>query len=202
MAHRMSTPFRRLRIVMVGAALVASPPAALACGYHDDVSLARGVLNWVYPDALHVVGAISAAVSERRLPAVAPGRGMTGLSGYHATARDLRQYAALLRAQTDEALPAFSLLLVEPMLWTRFVAADGRLSVQLHVAAPRPGDLVLVSGEAVVHAIANGRLTIGEAHRRGLVRFYGAPDQVARFLALYAGVGSLAPGDGEPSQLR
>lgn len=43
-----------------------SPSPSLACGYHDDVAMARGLLNWVYPDALHVLGAISAAVAERR----------------------------------------------------------------------------------------------------------------------------------------
>ena len=32
-----------------------------ACGFHDDVTLARGIMNWVYPDALHVVGAISSS---------------------------------------------------------------------------------------------------------------------------------------------
>jgi len=49
---------RMAQIVMIGALIAGSPPeTGWACGYHDDVSLARGVLNWVYPDALHVVGA-------------------------------------------------------------------------------------------------------------------------------------------------
>jgi len=55
---------------LFGALTIWSQSDGDACGYHDDVSLARGALNWVYPDALHVVGAISTAVAERRLPAI------------------------------------------------------------------------------------------------------------------------------------
>jgi hypothetical protein len=107
---------RLTRTVVFGAVIIWAPSAA-ACGYHDDVSLARGVLNWIYPDALHVVGAISAAVAERRLPAGASVRGGLGLVGYHGTARALDQYAQQLRMAAGEMPhPTFALLLIEPML--------------------------------------------------------------------------------------
>src|SRR5262245_65481879 len=92
--------------------MLAAQPHAVACGYHDDVSLARGVLNWTYPDALHVVGAISMAVAERRLPAPAPAGGGFGLLGYHGTVRALDQHAQQLRTSSgDMPRPTFSLLL-------------------------------------------------------------------------------------------
>src|SRR5262245_42752873 len=110
-------------IFMVGALIICSPSETAACGYHDDVSLARGILNWVYPDALHVVGAVSTAVADRRLPAGASMRGGIGLLGYHGTVRALAQHAQQLSTSSGEVpRPTFSLLLIEPMLWTRFVS--------------------------------------------------------------------------------
>ena len=54
----------------LAAGLMASGPAseALRCGYDDPQSVSRGVLNWIYPDSLHVIGAISREVAARRLP--------------------------------------------------------------------------------------------------------------------------------------
>jgi hypothetical protein len=185
---------RLTRIFMLGALITWSPFEAAACGYHDDVSLARGVLNWVYPDALHVVGAISMAIAERRLPAQAPGRGGLGLLGYHGTVRTLDQHAQQLRISSGEMLPpTFSLLLIEPMLWTRFVSDGGDLRTQVHVSGPQAGDLVVISGEVAIRAVANNGLTIREAYRSGLLRLYGTDEQVRSFLALYDQVGRLRP---------
>jgi hypothetical protein len=173
-----------------GFIVASSPREAAACGYHDDVSLARGVLNWVYPDALHVIGAISTAVAERRLPAGAPVRGALGLLGYHGTVRAIDQHAQQLRTAAGEmAAPTFSLLLIEPMLWTRFVADEGDMQTQVHVSGPQARDLVVISGEEVIRAIANNALTVGEAYRSGLIRLYGTDEQVRSFLTRYEQVG-------------
>ena len=181
---------RLVRTLVFGTMMSWLPPAAVACGYHDNVSLARGVLNWVYPDALHVVGAIATAVAERRLPAGTPARDGPGLLGYHGAVRSLDQHAQQLRMLSGEAPPpAFSLLLIEPMLWTRFVADGGDLRAQVHISGPQAGDLVLISGEEVIREVTRNRLTVGEAHRAGLIRLYGTEEQVARFLTLYDQVG-------------
>ena len=182
------------RILMGGALVIWSPSAAIACGYHDDVSLARGILNWVYPEALHVVGAISAAVAERRLPAGAPMRGGLGLAGYHGAVRTLDQHAQQL-SQSSGGMPrpTFSLLLIEPMLWTRFISDGADVQTRVHVSGPQGGDLVVISGEEVIRAVANNRLTVGEAYRSGLIRLYGTEEQVRSFLTLYDQVGRLPP---------
>jgi hypothetical protein len=184
---------RLARIVLSGALIVTGPPAVFACGYHDDVTLARGVLNWVYPDALHVVGAIATAVTERRLPP--PTSAEPDLWAYQRTVRSLDQYARQLRNVSGEAQPpSFALLLIEPMLWTRFVAQGDDLRSQAHVPGPESGELVLISGENVIREIVGNRLTIGEAHRLGLVRLYGAKEQVGVFLSRYSAVGHSPPG--------
>jgi hypothetical protein len=183
---------RLARILMFGTMMSWLPPAAVACGYHDNVSLARGVLNWVYPDALHVVGAISTAVAERRLPV--PTSTERGPWGYHRAVRSLDQHAQQLGTLSGKTPPpAFSLLLIEPMLWTRFVSDGDDLRAQVHASAPQPGDLVLISGEEVIREITRNRLTIGEAHRHGLIRLYGTEEQVALFLALYSQIGGPRP---------
>jgi hypothetical protein len=186
---------RRLTPIFMLCTLVAwSPSEAAACGYHDDVSLARGILNWVYPDALHVVGAISTAIAERRLPAGSPVRGGFGLLGYHGTVRTLDQHAQQLHMSSGEMLPpTFSLLLIEPMLWTRFVSDGGDVRTQVHVSGPQAGDLVVISGEQVIRAVASNGLTIGEAYRSGLIRLYGTDEQVRSFLTLYDHVGRPRP---------
>ena len=178
---------RLFRASLFGTIMLSLPLAAVACGYHDDVALARGVLNWVYPDALHVLGAVSTAVAERRLPAVTL-RGGLGISGYHGTVRALDQYAQQLRMSAG-AMPTFSLLLIEPMLWTRFVSDGDDVRAQVHVSGPQADDLVVISGEEVIRAVASNRLAVGEAYRSRLIRLYGTDEQVAAFLVLCEQVG-------------
>jgi hypothetical protein len=162
----------RALAIVLGILLATAGSAARACGYHDDVSVARGALNWSYPDSLHVIGAISRAVSDRRLPPPnfdASARDLFG-SKYRKSVRSLQRLGEALNAVADKtSAPPIALVLVEPMMWTRFTADAAGLKAEVHVAGPDPGDLVLVSGEAVVHEIAEGRLAVAEAHRLGLL---------------------------------
>jgi hypothetical protein len=180
--------------VLALALTVGSRSATLACGYHDDVSLARGFLNWIYPDALHVLGAITGATVEGRLPApkaAAPAREVFG-TGYRETIRSQERLAAAFRSASANQRSRFavSIVLVEPMLWTRFNADEGgELNAQMHVSGPERGDLIAVSGEMVVAALADSRLTIGEAQRAGLIRLYGSDEQIAWFLVTFRDVG-------------
>lgn len=129
------------------------------------------------------------AVAERRLPAPATvGR---GLFGYHDIVRSLERHAQQLRIASGETTPrTFSLVLIEPMLWTRFVSEGSDVRMHVHVSGPQPGDLVMISGEDVIREIANNRLSVGEAYRSGLIRLYGTEKQIAFFLNLYDQVGS------------
>jgi hypothetical protein len=179
--------------LLLGAALlVLFVSASRACGFHSDVSIARGVLNWAYPEALHVIGAITAATAARRLTHRASPTDPFG-AHYRATVTALERLAELLGAGSDAAPPlSFSLVLVEPMLWTQFEAGPHGLHAQVHVSGPQPDHLVLVSGEDVIRAIANEELGIGEAYRLGLIRSYGSEENIARFLRLAEDAGHAA----------
>jgi hypothetical protein len=165
---------------------------ALACGYENPQLVLRGVLNWAYPDSLHVLGAISREVAGRRLPLAnfnQAGRDLFGRR-LRATTTALNEFAELLGAASSETpQPAFSLVLVEPVLWTRFEPSPNGYHAKVHVASAEPGDLVLVTGEAVISEIALGRLTVGEAGERGLIRFYGSQKQRSNFIDIYRLVG-------------
>jgi hypothetical protein len=167
--------------------LALSPTGGRSCGYHDDVSIARGVLNWTYPDALHVIGAISAAVAQKQLTYHGDERVAPGFFGlqYHATVKALGQFADSLRAAPRGSLSSVSLVLIEPMLWTRFEMAADELHTRFHVQGPEPGDLVLVSGQDVIRALASRQMTIAEAYNLGLIRLYGTEKQSAAFLGTF-----------------
>ncbi|MBP2237016.1 hypothetical protein J2Z31_003530 [Sinorhizobium kostiense] len=188
----------RLFLLSLAVAATLSPSASSACGYHDDVSMARGLLNWVYPDALHVLGSISTAVAAHRLPPPDPAAGAPDLFGakYRKTLRSLERLGRGLGATSGGRRgPSVSVVLIEPMLWARFEPGEGGLRTRVHATGPEPDDVVLVSGEAVIDAIARGRLTIGEAHRFGLVRLYGSAAQQVQFLLAYDRVGREPPAD-------
>jgi hypothetical protein len=175
-------------------------PASEACGFHDDVSMSRGALNWVYPDSLHVVGAISAAVMEKRLTVRAEERSAGDLFGaqYNATVRTLKRFGESLVLAPGVAAVPFSVVLVESMLWTRFESVAGELRAEFHIQGPQPGDLVVVTGDNVVREVGAGRLSTAEAHGLGLVRLYGSERQVAAFLDAFRAVASGQHSRNEP----
>lgn len=176
----------------IAAAVALSPSATLGCGYDDDVSVARGLLNWIYPDALYVVGAMTAAVAEHQLPPPNFNSAKPDLfgSGYRKTVESLEQFGtALSSASREVPPPSFSLVLVEPMLWTRFEMTQHEWRTHVHVTGPAPGDLIVVSGEAAVGEIAHGGLTIGQARDLGFIRLYGTEEQQAAFVRAYRSVG-------------
>jgi hypothetical protein len=178
---------RSLSRVAVAIAALSLPSNAFACGFHTGGVLVERVgLNIVYPNAMHVLGAISTAQIEKRLPmpvfqaAVTP-----DLFAYQRTVKVLERWA---RQLTRGGPPlSFSLVLIEPMLWTHFDLGDS-VTMQADVSAPEPGELVVVSGDGVIAEIANGHLSITEARRLGLLRLYGSDAQIARFLAASKGM--------------
>jgi hypothetical protein len=71
-------------------------------------------------------------------------------------------------------------VLIEPMLWTRFVFDGGRATTLVHVNGPEPGDVVVWAAEAALRQIADHRITFARAEELGLVRFYGDEAKIAR----------------------
>lgn len=188
-------PRRAAFVVAVAASVGASAPVSesLACGYEDPQSVSRGSLSWGYPNSLHVIGAISTEVAARRLPLANFDRGGVDLFGkkFRLARKSLEQFGAMLSGASSESLRTpVTIVLVEPMLWARFEPTAGGLRTAVHVAGAKDGDLVVVTGEAVIAEIAARHLTFGEAYARGVARLYGEDAQIAAFVQNYQQVGA------------
>jgi len=175
------------------AAALAAAPSAQACGYHDASKLNLGMLNLAYPDALYVRTAVWMAQRDGVIAAdLGPPAGELPRAGQADIYRLLRTVGALghLRNRLETALdgrplPAFAIVLMKPMLWSRFEAAGSEMTLQAHAAGPAASDVVIVTDEPVVDALLDGRLGSRDAQARGLVRFYGSPAEVASVSSLF-----------------
>jgi hypothetical protein len=178
----------------VAAGLLATAPGSqgFACGYEDPQSVSRSSLSWAYPNALYVIGALSREVAAGRLPLANFDRPGIDLFGHRfkLAAISLAQFGAMLSAATSQPLrmPAV-VVLVEPMLWARFEPTADGLHTAVHVSGPERGDLVIITGEAVIAEIAAGHLTLGQAYARGVMRLYGEDAEVAAFVRDHEQVG-------------
>jgi hypothetical protein len=81
-------------------------------------------------------------------------------------------------------VPAFSMVLIRVMLWTRFEPAGATLNMEVHAAGPAGDDVVIVTDEPVIGALLDGRLTAEQARQLGLVRLYGSPADAANVASL------------------
>jgi hypothetical protein len=187
---------RACRAVALCASLaLAGSPAAQACGYHDPASASVGLLNWAYPDSLHVRTAVWMAQRDgvlarpEPLAAADPGSASSRFEQmlrYRDTEDRLdRLRDGLERSRQGRPLPAFSLVLIGPMLWTRLERADGTLQRQPHASGPSRGDVVIVTDGPVVAALVEGRLTPNEARERGMMRLYGDSEPVGQVWAVF-----------------
>ena len=133
-------------------ALVAAPRAG-ACGFHDQALIERGMMNWAYPNSLHVRAAVWSAQQ----------------AGAVERAEPSYETVALMLTALRKYLPGrASVVLLTPMLWARYSPGG----TQVHSDGPAPGDVVYVTEAAVVEAIVLRRMTLDDALAGGLVRLY------------------------------
>jgi hypothetical protein len=171
------------------AALFMLTGAALPCSDHEDPAVGRDRLAANYPGALDILPVVAAARRERLLP---PANPMAALwSDKFPLQRHIRAVQkfedALTMAGRGGASTTFSMVMIEPMLWTRYTVTDGRADATFHSDTAQADELVLVSAEDVIGAIGDGRWSIGEAHAAGFIGLHGKADDVRQFLALYGG---------------
>lgn len=175
----------RPRLSRIGGAaaaalLVLGAGSALGCGFEDpsSVSVQRGVLNFAFPKALHVSAAVGQAQAAGLLERDGASAANRALLGFRRASDALSALARNLDAGKRE-LPAFTLVMIGPVLWTRFADDGGELTATPHVEGPIAGDVVMVSDEPVIIALARGQLDGALALERGLIRLYGPADEVA-----------------------
>ena len=169
-------------VVVVAMAGVSYPPPVFACAYEDPsaADFQQGVISAFYPKSLYVLGALTQAQLDGIIPSE-PAPRANYLAGYLKTDHSLHLFGDALRDQrSEDGALAFTLVLIEPMLWTRFLFDGGRATTFVHVDGPRPGDVVVWTAEAALREIVDHRMTFARAEELGLVRFYGDEAKIGR----------------------
>ena len=146
----------------------------------------RGSLNLAFPESLHVGTAIWQAQLAGTLPRdplalrddlTPEARGDVAAGAGDGAVAAVR--ARLAEQGTDAERPKMAVVLLGPVMWSRFAVERAAVSPALHVTGPESGDVVLVTDIAVVEAIAAGSLGFDQALKRGLMRLYGPSAEVA-----------------------
>jgi hypothetical protein len=169
--HRIGN--RKLAGAAVAAALLVLPAAGMACGYHG--MLGNG-FSALHPRSIHVALALRDAADAGVLDPNQLKPKLADMLALNRAARRLEHLrASLQRAMVTAPVPAFSLLLVESGMWNDFTADLGVIRLKVHADEPMPDRAVVITGDAVLAAIASGRLSPDEALRTGLIAVDGPP---------------------------
>jgi hypothetical protein len=155
--------------VLAAVAMWMQVSQAAACNYDGKLGANFAVK---YPRAVEVATALRDRSNAQLLDAHLVAPTFVNMMGYHRAVRRLQRLRdALERAVHDRELarPGFSLLLVESGLWSRYAPDATGVSIAVHTAGPELADALIFTGEAVIEAIASGRLSVDEAFRRGLI---------------------------------
>ncbi|MDZ7589371.1 MAG: hypothetical protein U5L05_01490 [Rubrivivax sp.] len=189
-----SAPFKPACLALLLAVGIAGWSSARACGYHDASSYHVGMLNWAYPDALHVRTAVWMAQRDGLLArseplpaadAASPDARLLLTMRLRATQARLDALRAALDATpAGRSVPAFAVVLIGPMLWTRFAATDGRMHMAFHAQGPISDDVVVVTDAPVLAALIDGKISFDSARANGLAKLYGSVEAVERVAAI------------------
>ena len=192
--QRLCASVQRIQFQLVLAAIVGAVAApAAACGYHDAATVHLGMLNLSYPQALHVRTAVWMAQRDGTLarPVDADRQRDDASTRLRAMLRYRETVAALdvLGSRLDgardgRAVPSFSVVLIGPMLWTRFDTSNPTIAMSAHVDGPGRDHVGVVTDAPVLAALADGRLSPESARRHGLIRFYGSAEATLEVASL------------------
>ena len=188
---------RMLAVVLAGTTLVGH---ASGCGLEGDpVTLQMVAMGYAYPDSLNVMATVSQARLAGKLDRTISIGVQTPEQLRRASLRigaALWQMRARLARGAPGDAPSLAIVLIEPMMWSRISTAKGAPELTIHVNGPATGDVVVVTEAVVIAAINEGTLTTGEALSAGLIRFYGADNEVASTRAWLLASDSVNPGSG------
>lgn len=184
--------------IAVTAAWCAIAGPAHACAFDsEDQSFSLDTLDHYYPGAYSVVlrmvearreGTLSRLIDPQAPKLFMLQRLLRVVRNFEGLIRD----AARTAPEAEVKPPAFTLLLVESMLWVRFGPDIADRPALAHATGPEPGDIVAVMGEDALAAIAAGRFELAGAEQRGYVQFHGSAEAIARFRLAYSHIGTTA----------
>ncbi|WP_353646087.1 hypothetical protein [Mesorhizobium sp. WSM2239] len=161
-----------MRSTLVLTALWSVATDSIACGYENPTAISLGILNWSYPEALHIRTAVWQAENTGLLqPRGKPPT--TGLLAFYRAAASMNRLGGLLEGAKEQTPATFSIVLIPQVMWTRFVPDGDLVRVMTHAPGPLAGEAVVVTNEKVVRALLDRRLGLRDAEMQGLLRIYG-----------------------------
>jgi hypothetical protein len=176
-------------ILAAALASVTFPASASACAYHGGF---QGSLSAVHPGAVDVVMAIEAAEQAGTIESPSLRPPLASMVAYHRIIRQIERLRDQLSAAgtRHSQPPAFSLLLIESALWSRFMPEPTGIGLNIHTAGPGLGEPVVLTAGPVIRAVIDGRLSASDALNRGLIRVEAAIDAKLALFDLLAAVRS------------
>lgn len=182
-----------IAVAVVGAATL---PASLnACAFDDepDPNFNIDTLNFYYPDAYSVFVRVADARREGALGHIAPldmpKDEMKARLMSLASVVELQVRAAAKQRAPFGTPPPMSMLFLESMMWVHFPSTIADEPAEIHAPEPTPGDVIAVVGEDALVAVADGRLDLTEAEKRGWLQLFGSGPAIQRFRLAYSKVG-------------
>lgn len=154
---------------------LAAPPS-FACGF--DGILGDG-FSAEHPRSIAVAFAISDAVAAGIVDKAAVAPIVPGSSGYWRAVGRIGAFHGVLAAANVGGAHAqgISLLFIDSKLWARLAPGPQSYALQVHAPGAFPGDVVIVTSEAILAAVLDGTLTAQRALDLGLIAIEGEPDE-------------------------
>jgi hypothetical protein len=147
----------------------AAPPAA-ACGFDGVLD---GNFSALHPKSIAVAFAIRDSVDAGVVEKSAVDPIVPGSPGYWRAVGHLNEFQLRLSAAAGQSQPpaAVAVLFIDSSLWARLIPASQGFDIQVHASGAQSGDVVLVTSEAILTAVLEGRLSVQaaldrEVHRR------------------------------------
>lgn len=151
-------------------------PSAWACGLDgaNEAMLAvqRAYMGWRYPATRAIPAAVKTAVQSG---AVVSSPKAIGPLALHQTTIHIKAFGKRIEDANPEGKVRYTLLYLEPMLWTAVEARDGTLRYELHAAGPTADAPIVLTEEAVVQSLLKGKLSFDRAETDKLLRIEGDP---------------------------
>jgi hypothetical protein len=135
---------------------------AVACGYDGAVP----DLVAAYPQSIEVALSVRDAYDRSELRALQPAPNALALVRAQLL---MRRFAPMVAEASQAQQGSVAVLLVESGLWTRYTFDGNAVVAVPHIAGPQAGEPVVISSEAVISAVLEGKLAIKRASSMGLM---------------------------------
>jgi hypothetical protein len=142
---------------------------AFACAFDG---MFDGSIGYVHPRSVEVALGVRKAVADGVLAEQALAPGQHDAAALWRATEQLRQFGRRISASSAGAaanIPNIAALLSESALWTRYVATLNGFVALVHASGPQLSDAVIVTDLAVLTALNNGSLSMGDALGRTLI---------------------------------